>query len=40
MSDTIDPPDDDDGNDQTNPFDPKRLRIAGAFPRAPQPNVS
>ena len=35
MSDVIDPPDDDDGNDPSNPFDPKRLRIAGGMSQGP-----
>ena len=36
MSDTIDPPDDDDGEDkQPNPFDPKRLRISGGSSEGP-----
>ena len=37
MTDTIDPPDDDDGkkDEANNPFDPKRLRIAGAFSQGP-----
>ncbi|MFY0609931.1 MAG: hypothetical protein JXQ99_00280 [Hyphomicrobiaceae bacterium] len=35
MSDTIDPPNDDDGNEPSNPFDPKRLRIAGGMSQGP-----
>ena len=36
MSNTIDPPDDNDGEDEnTNPFDPKRLRIAGRHSEGP-----
>lgn len=37
MSDTIDPPDDDDGKGDkpANPFDPKRLRIAGGLSQGP-----
>jgi len=37
MSDTIDPPDNDDGNgdEPSNPFDPKRLRISGGSREGP-----